>query len=108
MPERQLRLHGIDPADVKDLRRAAIGGDGNKVVELTSMDYVEKLSVSGTPDEIVEKLEKNFRRQGVNQIIASIIDPPACRALSGMTVGGVPDAIDQMELIQKEIAPHLS
>jgi 5,10-methylenetetrahydromethanopterin reductase len=108
MPGRQLRLHGINPADVNDLKRAVIGGDGSKVVELTSMDYVEKLSVSGTPDEIVEKLEKNFKRQGVNQIIASIIDPPACKALSGMSLRGIPDAIDQMEVIQKEIAPHLT
>jgi len=106
MPERQLRMHGIKPDEVKEINEAFLKGDVERVVQLTSMDLVDKLSVSGSPKEIVEQLNKNFVSEGVKHIAMCIIDPFIVKFFTGKTVTDVPDFGEQLKLIKDEIIPY--
>jgi 5,10-methylenetetrahydromethanopterin reductase len=106
MPERQLRMHGIKPEDVKEINESFLKGDVERGIRLTSMDLVDKLSVSGSPEEIVEQLKRDFVSEGVKHIAACIIDPFIVRFFTGKTVENVPDFKGQLKLIKDEIIPY--
>jgi 5,10-methylenetetrahydromethanopterin reductase len=106
MPARQLKLHGIEQEEVKEINESFLKGDVERVIKLTSMDIVDKLSVSGSPEDIVEQLKKNFESEGVKHIAMTIIDPFVVEFFTGKRVEGVPDFKGQLKLIKNEIIPH--
>jgi|Deesub1362A_J573_1020465.scaffolds.fasta_scaffold00908_11 5,10-methylenetetrahydromethanopterin reductase len=106
MPERQLRAHGVNPEDVKEINEAFFQGDVKKVVDLTTMDLVERLSVSGSPDEIVDKIEKDFIKAGVKHLVCCFIDPSLVKFFTGQDIKGVPSYTEMLELTKEEIMPH--
>ncbi len=106
MPERQLQMHGIKPEEVKEINESFLKGDVERVIQLTSMDLVDKLSVSGSPEEIVDQLKKNFASEGVKHVVACIIDPFIVKFFTGKDVADVPDFNGQLRLIKDEIMPH--
>jgi 5,10-methylenetetrahydromethanopterin reductase len=107
MPKRQLRMHGIDPADVEEINQTFFKGDTSKVVELTTDELAEKLSLSGSPDDVIDKLEKNFGSAGVKHLAAAIIDPFLVKFYTGVTIDGLPDFKGQMEILKNEVIPGL-
>jgi 5,10-methylenetetrahydromethanopterin reductase len=108
MPPRQLKLHGIDPASVQEINNAFFRGDVETVIKLTTMDIVEKLSLSGSPEDVIQKLKKNFVPYGVSHMIACIIDPFIVKFFTGREIPGLPDFVEQARLLKEEVAPALS
>jgi len=108
MPPRQLKLHGIDPASVQEINNAFFRGDVETVIKLTTMDIVEKLSLSGSPEDVIQKLKKNFVPYGVSHMIACIIDPFIVKFFTGRDIPGLPDFVEQARLLKEEVAPALS
>ncbi len=107
MPERQLKAHGIDPEDVKEINEAFFQGDVKKVVELTTPELVEKLSISGSPDDVVEKIQKDFLKAGVKHMVCCFIDPDLVKHFTGAEIKGLPDYLEMLELTKKEVIPQL-
>ena len=58
MPPEQLARHGIDADELQPVVEALGAGDIPKAVELFRPEYAEKLSVAGTPEEVVEKIKR--------------------------------------------------
>lgn len=103
MPEVQLRLHDLDPGEMKGIVDALDKGELDKAYELTTPEVAEKLSIAGTPEECTEQI-REITSAGVNHMILTITDPAIVKAFSGKNVD-VPDVQGQLRLIAKEVMP---
>ena len=82
MPVEQVQRHGIDVAQTQPIFDAFASGDVERAIELTTPDLVEKLSFSGTPEDVVEQIQANVVPAGMNHVILSLCDPTLARALA--------------------------
>ncbi len=104
MPHEQLKRNGVDPDEVAPIIEAIGAGDMAKGIELTSPDLAERLSVAGTPEECVSKLQE-IAGAGVNHMILAITDKALVKALMGREVDGVPDVNTQLQLVHDQVMP---
>jgi 5,10-methylenetetrahydromethanopterin reductase len=104
MPAEQLERNGVDPASLKPIIDAIAGGDLAKGVELTTPEIADKLSFSGTPDEVIAKL-KAIEPAGVNHLIAAITDASLVKAFTGRELPGVATVDEQLRLLHDEVMP---
>ena len=68
---------------------------------------MDKFSVSGSPDEVVEKIEKDFISGGVNELIASIVDPEIIGSYLGVKFKNIPGYPENLRLIRRKVLPHI-
>jgi 5,10-methylenetetrahydromethanopterin reductase len=106
MPQSQVERHGIEYASLQPIFDAFASGDVPKAIELTTPELVDKLSVAGTPDECVHKLQTDILPTGINHVIAALVDPVLVKFFSGQTVD-VPDVKSQLRLIADKVMPEL-
>ena len=104
MAAEQLQRHDISPADVQPIMDAFGAGDVQGAIDAMTPELAEKLSVAGTPEEIVEKIKKDIEPSGVNHFIACITDAFLLNAFTGRDVD-VPDVKTQLQLIHDEVMP---
>jgi 5,10-methylenetetrahydromethanopterin reductase len=105
MPKSQVERHGIEYESLQPISDAFASGDVNRALELTTPELGDTLSVSGTPEECVEKLKANVIPAGVNHIIASVTDPYLVKHFTGQDLAGVPDVKGQLQLIHDDVIP---
>jgi 5,10-methylenetetrahydromethanopterin reductase len=105
MPAEQLARHGIDQAELAPVVEALGTGDIAKAVELFKPEYAEKLSLAGTPDEVVEKIKTDIQPSGVNHMILALSDAGLVKLFSGEDVPNVPDINGQLRLVAERVIP---
>jgi len=108
MPAEQLQRNGVDPDELKPIIDAIGGGDLARGIELTSAELADRLSVSGTPDEVTEKIKTEIEPSGVNHIVAAITDASLVKAFTGMSLDGVATVDEQLRLLHDEVVPAFS
>jgi len=107
MPPQEIKLNGVDPEAVKPVLDALGKGDVMTAIKNTTDEFVEKFSVSGSPDEIIEKLEKNFIRGGVDELAALIVEPVTVAALTGVKIKNVAGYPENLRLIKRRVLTHI-
>jgi 5,10-methylenetetrahydromethanopterin reductase len=107
MPHEQLERHGISQADVKPILDAFAAGDVQRAIDEMSPELAKKLSIAGTPAEIVEKIRDDIAPTGVNHMILCVTDAHLVKAFTGRDVE-VPDAQAQLRLVAEEIMPSFA
>jgi 5,10-methylenetetrahydromethanopterin reductase len=105
MPPEQLARHGIDAAELQPVVDALGAGDIPKAVELFTPEYSEKLSLAGTPEEVVEKIRADIQPAGVNHMILALSDAGLVKTFSGEDVPNVPDIRGQLQLVAERVMP---
>ena len=105
MPREQVERHGIDPDSLQPIVDAFTAGDVERGVELTTPELGEKLSCAGTPEEIVEKIERDVVPSGFNHVIFALTDPYLVETWSGRKIENVPDLKGQLRLIHDRVMP---
>jgi 5,10-methylenetetrahydromethanopterin reductase len=105
MPREQIERHGIDPDSLQPIMDAFNVGDVEKAIELTTIELTEKLSLSGSPEEWVERISNEVVPTGFNHLICAPIDPYIVEAWSGLKVANVPDQQGQLRLIHDRVMP---
>ena len=108
MPEQQLNRHGISGADIKPILDAFAAGDVAKALELTTPELGEKFSVAGTPEEVVERLQRDILSTGVNHIVSALVDPYLVKAFTGVDIPNAVDTHAQLRLIRDRVMPAVS
>ena len=83
-------------------------GDVGRAIELTTMELTEKLSMSGSPDEWVQRIKDDVIPSGFDHMICAPIDPYLVEAWSGLEVENVPDQQGQLRLIADHVMPHFA
>jgi 5,10-methylenetetrahydromethanopterin reductase len=105
MPPEQLARHGIDAAELQPVVDALGAGDIKGAYEAFTPDYVEKLSIAGTPDEVVEKIRSDIEPAGVNHMILALSDPHLVKFFTNEDVENVPDIRGQLKLVADQVMP---
>ncbi|MEV0634533.1 LLM class flavin-dependent oxidoreductase [Streptomyces sp. NPDC050619] len=105
MPEEQLRRNGVDPGELKPVIDAIAGGDLARGIELTTPDIAERLSIAGTPQECLDKIEREIAPSGVNHMICALTDRTLVKAFTGRDLEDVADVNTQLRLIHDVIMP---
>ncbi len=107
MPEQQLQRHGMSGESIKPILDAFAAGDVATALDLTTPEIGEKLSVAGTPEECVAKLQRDILPTGINHVIAALVDPILVKAFTGRDIDGCPDTPGQLRLIAERVIPSL-
>jgi 5,10-methylenetetrahydromethanopterin reductase len=105
MPEEQLARHGIEASELAPVVEALGAGDIPKAVELFTPEYSEKLSLAGTPEEVVEKIQSDIQPAGINHMILALSDADLVKLFSGEEVPNVPDIRGQLKLVADKVMP---
>jgi 5,10-methylenetetrahydromethanopterin reductase len=105
MPEEQLARHGIEASELAPVVEALGAGDIPKAVELFTPEYSEKLSLAGTPEEVVEKIQSDIQPAGINHMILALSDAGLVKLFSGEEVPNVPDIRGQLKLVADRVMP---
>jgi 5,10-methylenetetrahydromethanopterin reductase len=105
MPEEQLARHGIEASELAPVVEALGAGDIPKAVELFKPEYAEKLSLAGTPEEVVEKIQSDIQPAGINHMILALSDAGLVKLFSGEEVPNVPDIRGQLKLVAERVMP---
>lgn len=105
MPREQIERHGIDPDSLQPIMDAFNVGDVEKAIELTTMEMTEKLSMSGSPEEWVARIEGEVIPSGFDHMICAPIDPFLVEAWSGRKLDNVPNQQGQLRLIHHKVMP---
>ena len=108
MPHEQLLRHGIDPSEVASVVEALDKGDVPAALEAFKPEHAEKLSLAGTPEEIVEKIKTDMQPAGVNHMILAIVDGAMVKAFTGEDVPNVADTQSQLKMVADQIMPAFS
>jgi 5,10-methylenetetrahydromethanopterin reductase len=105
MPAEQIARHGIDPAELTPVVDALAAGDIPKALDAFRPEHAEKLSLAGTPEEIVEKIKTDLQPTGVNHMILAISDAAMVKMFTGEDVPNVPDTRGQLRMVADRIVP---
>jgi 5,10-methylenetetrahydromethanopterin reductase len=106
MPKELLERNGVDPAEVTPIVEAMNEGELAKSIELTSPELADKLSFSGTPEEVTSKIKAQLEGTGVNHYIAAVTDADIVKAFTGQSVEGVATVEEQLRLFAEEVMPN--
>ena len=104
MATEQLERHDVSQADVQPILDAFGEGDVQGAIDAMTPELAEKLSVAGTPEEVVDKIKTDIEPSGVNHFIACITDSFLLNAFTGRDIE-VPDVQGQLQLIHDEVMP---
>jgi 5,10-methylenetetrahydromethanopterin reductase len=105
MPPEQVARHGIDAAELQPVVEALGKGDIKGAVERFKPEHAAKLSLAGTPEEIVEKIKTDMQPAGVNHMILAISDAALVKMFAGEEVANVPDVNGQLQLVADRVMP---
>jgi 5,10-methylenetetrahydromethanopterin reductase len=105
MPKSQVERHGLNYEELQPISDAFASGDVPKALELVTPELGDKLSVAGTPEECVAKLQNDIIPPGINHVICSVTDPFLVKHFSGQELDNVPDVQGQLRLIHDEVMP---
>jgi 5,10-methylenetetrahydromethanopterin reductase len=104
---KQIELQGVSLDAVQPIRDAFARGDIKAATALTTDEFVERFSVSGSPDEIIEKLDKEFVKGRVDELVSAIVDPEITGAMLGVKIKNVPGYPQNLRLVKRKIMPHI-
>ncbi|MBA3851291.1 MAG: LLM class flavin-dependent oxidoreductase [Chloroflexi bacterium] len=107
MPEQQLQRHGLSGEAIKPILDAFAAGDVAGALDLTTAEIGEMLSVAGTPEECLEKLQRDILSTGINHVIAAIVDPYLVKAFTGREIANCPDTPGQLRMLAERVIPRL-
>jgi 5,10-methylenetetrahydromethanopterin reductase len=106
LPREHLARHGVDLDELQPIMAAVEAGEIDRAIELTPIELAAKLSLSGSPEEWVQRIREGVIPAGANHLICCPVDPFLVEAWSGRKVEGVPDQADQLRLIHEHVMPE--
>jgi len=101
-PELLLR-NGVEPEAVAPAIAAFNAGDVQRALELTPQAVGDALSVAGTAQDWIDKLEHDLIPAGFGHLLVTFADPFLVESWSGLTVDGLPSLDDQIRLFHDEV-----
>jgi 5,10-methylenetetrahydromethanopterin reductase len=105
MPPELLLRNGVEPQDVAPAVAAFNAGDVQRALALTSAAVGEALSVAGTPQDWIDKIEQHLLPAGFNHLLVTFADPFLVETWAGLSVDGLPSLDDQIRLFHSSVLP---
>ena len=83
-------------------------GDVDGALALVPASVGERLSLAGTPDDWIARIEHDFLPNGYNHIALGLADPFLVERWSGRPVDGLPPLHEQLQLLHDYVFPVFS
>jgi 5,10-methylenetetrahydromethanopterin reductase len=103
MPPELLARNGVDPGAVKPIIEAFAAGDVGGALKLTPVEWGDALSVAGTPQDWIDKIERDVIPAGFGHLLVTFADPFLVESWTGGTIEGLPRLEDQLRLFHDEV-----
>ena len=65
----------------------------------------DALSVAGTPQAWIEKIERDMVPAGFGHLLVTFVDPFLVKGWAGISIDGLPTLEEQLELFACEVMP---
>ncbi len=105
MPPELLLRNGVDPAEVAPAIAAFKAGDVRRALELTPQAVGDALSVAGTAQDWVEKIERDVVPSGFGHVLVTFADPFLVESWAGVQIEGLPSLDEQIRLFHDSVMP---
>jgi 5,10-methylenetetrahydromethanopterin reductase len=105
MPPELLERNGVEPSQVAPAVEAFNAGDVGRALELTSPTVGDALSVAGTAQDWIDKIERDMLPAGFNHLLVTFADPFLVRSWAGIAIDGLPSLEEQLRLFQTSVIP---
>jgi 5,10-methylenetetrahydromethanopterin reductase len=103
MPPELLLRNGVDPSAVAPAIAAFNAGDVQRALALTPPAVGEALSVAGTAQDWIDKVERDLRPSGFEHLLVTFADPFLVGAWAGRTIDGLPSLDEQIQLFHDSV-----
>ena len=107
MPSELLFRNGVEPDDVAPAIAAFNAGDVRRALALTPSAVGDALSVGGTAEDWIEKIERDFLPSGFGHLLVTFADPFLVESWAGLTIDGLPSLDDQIRLFHDSVISQL-
>ncbi|ANY08074.1 LLM class flavin-dependent oxidoreductase [Pseudonocardia sp. HH130630-07] len=107
MPDSLLERNGVSPAEMKPILDKFVAGDLAGSIDATPDALAEKLSVAGTPQECIARIEE-MKAGGANHMICAITDATLVKTFMGRDIPGIATVDEQLRLIAGQIMPRFA
>jgi 5,10-methylenetetrahydromethanopterin reductase len=105
MPSELLQRNGVEPADVAPAVEAFNAGDVERALELTPAAVGDALSVAGTEQDWIDKIERDVLPAGFRHLLVTFADPFLVESWAGVTIKGLPSLEEQLRLFHAAVMP---
>ncbi len=103
MPPELLSRNGVEPEDVAPAIAAFNAGDVHRALALTPPEVGDALSVAGTAQDWIDKIERDLVPAGFDHLLVTFADPFLVESWAGLTIDGLPSLDDQIRLFQSSV-----
>ena len=103
MPVELLERNGVAPAEVAPAIDAFKAGDVQRALELTPAAVGDALSVAGTAQDWIDKIERDVEPSGINHLLVTFADPFLVESWAGVAIEGLPSLDDQIRLFHDAV-----
>lgn len=107
MPSELLLRNGVEPEDVAPAIAAFEAGDVQRALALTPPEVGDTLSVAGTAQDWIEKIERDLLPAGFDHLLVTFADPFLVESWAGITIDGLPTLDDQIQLFHDSVISQL-
>jgi 5,10-methylenetetrahydromethanopterin reductase len=108
MPPELLLRNGVEPKDVAPAVDAFNAGDVETALALTPQEIGDALSVAGTPQDWIDKIERDLIPSGFGHLLVTFADPFLVESWAGLSIDGLPSLDDQIRLFHGSVMPALA
>ena len=108
MPPELLLRNGVEPAEVAPAIAAFTAGAVERALSLTPPAVGDALSIAGTPQTWLDKIERDLRPSGFGHLLVTFADPFLVERWAGITIDGLPSLDDQIRLFHSSVMSVLS
>jgi 5,10-methylenetetrahydromethanopterin reductase len=103
MPRELLLRNGVEPEDVAPAVAAFNDGDVQRALALTPSAVGDALSIAGTPQDWIDKIEHDLLPSGFNHLLVTFADPFLVESWSGLAIDGLPSLDEQIRLFHSSV-----
>jgi 5,10-methylenetetrahydromethanopterin reductase len=105
MPQALIERHGVPFSEIKPISAAFARGDVADALRRTPDELADRFCVAGTPEEVAERISREFLPAGFNHVSLALADAEIPRAWAGTEIPGLPTLSEQVRLIADRVIP---
>ena len=108
MPQALIERHGVSFSEIEPINAAFARGDVAEALRRTPDDLADRFCIAGTPEEVADRINREFLPAGFNHVALALADAEIPRAWAGIEIPGLPTLSEQVRLIAERVLPDIT
>ena len=105
MPQALIERHGVPFSEIEPISAAFDRGDVADALRRTPDELADRFCVAGTPEDVAERISREFLQAGFNHVSLALADAEIPRVWAGIDIPGLPTLSEQVRLIADRVIP---